>query len=287
MSVLFGVGAVVCWGLADFLAKSMAEKGGVAGTMFLSSAIGLITVSLWLGIQPGAMRPLVDASDALFIAAFATAASVSASFCLTSGLAIGQSAVVAPIAMCYGAVTTVLSLCSGESLTARATAGVLICIGGIPLAAGLTFRGSASGTGRRALVFACAAAILYRVAFWLQGHYAIPRLGTLTVLLANYGVAFCASAPGCIRRVSETGGLARSPVFVLQSGANVCALCFLALGMRYGGSAVVTVLSALSGGVTAMLGLVLRKERLSRTQWTGVLATPIGAATIAASSGGS
>jgi drug/metabolite transporter (DMT)-like permease len=283
MSVLFGVGAAACWGLADFLAKSMAEKGGVAGTMFLSSAIGLTTVSLWLAIQPGAMRPLVNASDALFITVLATAASVSASFCLTSGLAIGQTAVVAPIAMCYGAVTTVLSLCSGESFTAITTTGVLICLGGIPLAAGLTFRGSASGTGLRALMFAGAAAVLYGVAFWLQGHYAIPKLGTLTVLLANYGVAFFASALACIGRISNTAGLVRSPVFLLQAGANVCALCFLALGMRYGASAVVTVLSALSGGVTAMLGLVVRKERLSRSQWTGVLATTIGAAMIAAS----
>ncbi|WP_233860351.1 DMT family transporter [Paraburkholderia sp. HD33-4] len=283
MSVLFGIGAAMCWGLADFLAKSMAEKGGVAGTMFLSSAIGLTTVSVWLGIQPGAMRPLVDASGSLSIAA-ATAASVSASFCLTSGLAIGQSAVVAPIAMCYGAVTTVLSLCSGESLTVRATTGVLICLGGIPLAAGLKLRGSESRTGRRALMFACAAAILYGIAFWLQGHYAIPRLGTLTVLLANYGVTFCVSALGCIRKVSQTGGLARSPVFILQSSTNVCALCFLVLGMRHGGSAVVTVLSALSGGVTAMFGLVLRRERLSRTQWAGVFTTTLGAAMIAASS---
>ncbi|WP_414696961.1 EamA family transporter [Paraburkholderia sp.] len=287
MSIFFGIGAAVCWGLADFLAKSMAEKGGVAGTMFLSSAIGLITVSLWLVIQPGAMRPFVDASSALFFTVLATAASVSASFCLTSGLAIGQSAVVAPIAMCYAAVTTVLSLCSGESLSATATAGVLICVGGIPLAAGFTCRGPASGTGLRALKFASAAAGLYGVAFWLQGHYAIPRLGTLTVLLANYGVAFCASALACIRRMSNTGGLARSPVFLLQAGANVCALCFLALGMRSGASAVVTVLSALSGGVTAMLGLVVRKERLSRSQWTGVLATTIGAAIIAASPAGS
>jgi drug/metabolite transporter (DMT)-like permease len=173
------------------------------------------------------LTPDLDRAGALFIAALATAAAVSTSFCLTSGVAIGQSAVVAPIAMCYGAVTTVLSLCSAESLTLRSMAGVLFCISGVPLAAGFKLGSTASGTGRHALMFACAAAILYGVRFWLQGHFAIPRLGTLTVLLTNYGVAFCASALWCPDRAPKVGRLARSPVLLLQSSANVCALCFL------------------------------------------------------------
>jgi drug/metabolite transporter (DMT)-like permease len=44
----------------------------------------------------------------------------------------------------------------------------------------------------------------------------------------------------------------------------------LALGATTGAVAMVTVLSTLSGGVTALLGVILRGERLTRWQSLGV-----------------
>ncbi|MGB8667058.1 MAG: EamA family transporter, partial [Serratia inhibens] len=50
-----------------------------------------------------------------------------------------------------------------------------------------------------------------------------------------------------------------------------------AVGAEAGSVAVVTVLSTLSGGIAALLGALLLRERLSGPQWLGVLTVLAGA----------
>ncbi|OJT49843.1 EamA family transporter, partial [Serratia plymuthica] len=50
-----------------------------------------------------------------------------------------------------------------------------------------------------------------------------------------------------------------------------------AVGAGAGSVAVVTVLSTLSGGIAALLGALLLRERLSGPQWLGVLTVLAGA----------
>ncbi|MNV64245.1 EamA-like transporter family protein [compost metagenome] len=49
------------------------------------------------------------------------------------------------------------------------------------------------------------------------------------------------------------------------------------MGAGSGSLAIVTVLSTLSGGIAALLGALLLRERLSALQWAGVLTVLAGA----------
>jgi drug/metabolite transporter (DMT)-like permease len=183
--------------------------------------------------------------------------------------------------MSYGAVTTLLSVLSGERLSALGVAGIAICIGGVPLTA-ITREAPAVRHGAQTspIIFAILAALLFGVGFFVQGRYALPALGTTATLLVGYAFGVTSLALVLTFSRGETWRAPPAsawPLLLAQSTASLAALGSFAIGASTGAIAVVTVLSTLSGGVTALLGLTLRAERLTALQWTGVAAVIAGA----------
>jgi drug/metabolite transporter (DMT)-like permease len=68
--------------------------------------------------------------------------------------------------------------------------------------------------------------------------------------------------------------------FIVQAIASIAALACLAASTGGRNTAIVTVLSSLSGGVTALLARVFRKEQLSWIQVLGVIGSTVGAAVL-------
>src|SRR5262249_29922221 len=117
----------------------------------------------------------------------AAAANFAGTVALTKALAIGKAALVAPIATTYGAVTTILALISGEKVGSLALTGLVLCILGVPLV--VTSAGEIQHqprTPRESLNFALLASLCLGIGLWLQGHLAVPQLGSLPTLWLYY-----------------------------------------------------------------------------------------------------
>ena len=281
--MLFGLCAALGWGLTDFLAGPTARRAGVGSTMFFTSLAGVAAVAIWIsgGTDQTVPRLLhAHASGSFAWVLIAGLLSAAASLFLTSGLAIGKSAIVAPIAMSYGAVTTVLSLLTGEAFRPTSLTGLLLCVAGAPLTALDRHNSMRHGVWSAGVLFAMAAAFCYGAGFWMQGRFSVPQVGIAGSLLVNYVCGVLVSMIALIRE--RTGSLAafRSPRLLIQAAASVAALACLAAGIGMGNAAVVTVLSSLSGGITALLGRVFRNEKLSWIQATGIVGVTIGAAVL-------
>lgn len=281
MGVTFGLIAALCWGATDFLAGGAARLIGVRKAVLVSNLVGFAALAVFFLFSSEAHHRASSASIAGYFSAITAAAcSLSGSLSLSRGLATGKSAVVAPIAMSYGAVTTILSLLSGETFEKRAILGIVICLAGVPLTAMSGRHEPLVGQSRGSeIFFAVLAALLYGVSFWIQGEYALPQLGATLTLLTIYAFGCAALALSFVGRgrMLPLARLESIPLLLGQAFASLAALGSFAIGATLGSTATVTVLSTLSGGVTALLGFLLRHERLTTAQWIGVLAVIAGA----------
>lgn len=276
-----GLLAALCWGVTDFLAGFNTRNVGVQRTVFFGQALGFLMVSLVIVAFPHIARgalaaPLAAWGSALLAALF----TVSGALTLSRAFSVGQAAIVAPVVTSYGAVTALLSWLSGERLGTLQGLGLGACLLGVALTA-VTFGRppQKNHAPRQALGFAILAALLYGCSFWLQGRYALPAMGVVPVLWVGYAVGLLSLTGALLRR---PGQFSRPPLkyvgsLLAASLMNLSAFSAFSIGALQGSVAVVTVLSALSGGIAAILGVLLFKERLNPVQWSGVGTVILGA----------
>ena len=275
MAVLMGLLSALCWGATDYLAGAAARGLGVRRSLFWVQGFGVAVLSSLLFADPALRATMAAAPASAWIwGLLGAAANFAAFLALTKALAIGKAALVAPIATTYGAVTTVLSLVSGEEVGGAALTGLALCTLGVLL---VTSTGKVQGQPRMprtALYLALLASLCFGVGLWLQGLFALPRLGSLPTLWLFYVL----SVVGLLVLLLPQARSLFMPsarvwaILAVISMLSLAGWVALALGAMTGAVAVVTVLSTLSGGVTALLGVLLRGERLNRWQGLGVAA---------------
>ncbi|MDW5505847.1 DMT family transporter [Pseudomonas lundensis] len=273
-----GLAAALCWGSTDFLIGINARAVGVHRAVFFSQAIGFVILTALL---LATAAPFFGASGSIWgLALLAACLTVAGTLALSQAFAIGKAAMVAPLVTSYGAVTTLLSWISGERLGALTLAGLAVCLLGVMLTAVSPDRQpDRSASALPATTFALLAAFCYGTGFWLQGKYTLPVLGPgislwlgytvglMTLLVLNSNRRALIARPGW-----RQGGLLLAASLLSLGGFSA-----FSVGAGGGSVAVVTVLSTLSGGIAALLGALLLRERLSGLQWLGVLTVLVGA----------
>ncbi len=264
---MMGLAAALCWGSTDFLIGINARAVGVHRAVFFSQAIGFVILTALL---LATAAPFFGASGSIWgLALLAACLTVAGTLALSQAFAIGKAAMVAPLVTSYGAVTTLLSWISGERLGALTLAGLAVCLLGVMLTAVSPDRQpDRSASALPATTFALLAAFCYGTGFWLQGKYTLPVLGPgislwlgytvglMTLLVLNSNRRALIARPGW-----RQGGLLLAASLLSLGGFSA-----FSVGAGGGSVAVVTVLSTLSGGIAALLGALLLRERLSGLQ---------------------
>ncbi len=270
MAILMGLISALCWGSTDFLAGNAARRVGVTKSLFYSQTLGFLILSAVLVLRPASLQiTALDTGFALGI--LAAVCNLAAMAALLKALAIGKASVVAPIVSLYGAVTTLLSLASGQSITPLTIGGLALCIVGACLA---SISRSSDGRPESAtsIGFALLSALMFGLGFWLQGAFAVKSLGVVSALWIYYLTAVVILFTTLAKR-RNLAAPPRSIVALIMSISLFSLLGFftLAYGATTGHVAIVTVLSSLASGVTALLGFFVRGERPSALQWIGVV----------------
>ncbi|HYV21196.1 MAG TPA: DMT family transporter [Candidatus Bathyarchaeia archaeon] len=127
-ALLFGAGAAVVWGFADYAAGICARRVGAVRTAFAMQSTGLVSfaVVMWiLGRWPAFEPGMVPYAIALGLTGVIAVAA------LYRGLALGPVAVVAPVVASYVVITVILVVIFlGERLTlAQILAASLVFVG--------------------------------------------------------------------------------------------------------------------------------------------------------------
>jgi drug/metabolite transporter (DMT)-like permease len=279
--IFLGVSAALCWGVADFLARSASRRIGSYRTSFALQMSGFAAITLVMAAL-GKFGPARTATDWHPWAWGGVAGLLNAvcSVMLYHSFEVGVLSVVAPIASSYSVLTAALSILSGERLTPLRGLGMAAAVVGVVLASTSSLPEGSSAEAHahhrhkmsRGVVWAILAALGYGVMFWLLGYHAIPQLGGYMTVWVSRVVTFVALLVAA-KPLGQSIAIPTGSIWWLLVAIGVTdTAAFLAnnIGEQFGPVSIVAVLASMFAAVTVLLGWVILKERLERSQWFGV-----------------
>jgi drug/metabolite transporter (DMT)-like permease len=284
MGILLGLLTAVSWGSSDFLARFATRRAGTLRTTLYMQLLGFVLLSLalpflggWGHLADGSgARPWLWGISAGFLNTFAT-------LTLYRAFEIGKMSVVAPLSAAYPAITVLLSMFTGERLTAARATGIVLVLLGAVLVARSEDQPSFAPEGasepnelvrhRAGLRFAVVAALAMGFMFWLIGVRIVPIVGALpSVWLIRMVSGFLTLLGIWILR--QPAGLPPSGARAPIGGMAVLDTTAYALnnrGMQLEQVSIVSVLASLYGAVTVAYAALLLREKIGRTQWFGIV----------------
>jgi drug/metabolite transporter (DMT)-like permease len=267
MSILYGLSAAICFGVADFFATGATRRIGVIRTLFAIQAIGLVAMIFVLG---GRGEPLTGTtSDWLAMAAISVVSFAGVLF-LYRSFAIGTLSLVSPIASGFAIVTAGLALAAGERPPGLAVAGALLLVSGVVVVSSTKTNRAATVSG---IPEAVGAAACFGFYFWALGELT-PKLGVYWPVFVTRLVEMILAAVYIEWRRSPAmhfGSMRSVAVPLIAAGVfDTAALVTFNLGVESAYTTTTTALTSLYSAVTVLLAWLLLRERLAPQQWAGV-----------------
>ncbi len=273
MGLTFGLGAALCWGLADFYAALASRRVGALRVVLAAHVVAMIVLTpLMVALDGFAALTWRDVVPFVGVGALGWLSYLS----LYAALAIGPVAVVSPIVSGSAAVAVLLAVVViGERLSLAATIAIAITILGVALASadirqvlsGALQRSAAAGFMLAVCATVLFGAFVFSLAYYQEAlGWLVPIFlgrGFATLFLLVHAIAadklpFPERTPALLWMVTlialvDTGG------FVLFN-----------LGAGVGDAAVVAAASSPYSLVTIALGVIFLAERPTAVQWLGV-----------------
>jgi drug/metabolite transporter (DMT)-like permease len=278
--VLFGVVALIGWGVADFLAKKAVDKVGDFNALFFSQ---LLTTALLAAITVavgGFVVPAWDLAPLLFVAAMLSGFPYLAFY---KGMRKGSLSVVAPIAGAWGAGSAVVAtLLFAESLTLFQWGSVAAIAAGMVLVS--TSWRELSKLSYKKLAGVEWAAFAF-VGWSVSAVLLKPLIAALGVFSSILFIKMV-SLPALLAAAPLMGYKAAVPkgVWLILAGIAVLDLAaFLGLnfGIQSGQVSIVGPVAAAFPAVTVVLAALFLKEKLEASQKIGVLLAVAGMVALA------
>ena len=273
--VLFGIIAMIGWGLADFFAAIAVRKAGTFTVYFWSA---LLSVLFFLPLAPFFGIPVLSWT-AVAMLLFASLLSVISWLAFYKGFQVGKVSVVSPIALSWPAITVILSITLlKESLTFIQASGVAFAIAGGVMASfrlsdlgKLNFSSPSSGV-KYALIAALGWGIYFIPVDVLVETYGwfIP-LFLIHAISAGYILAYSGATQRNMRFPMGLGKL-----LLLIAGFNVFAYMSYGLGITSEHTAVVAPIIAAAPAVTILLARRYFNEALELNQKAGIMSILLG-----------
>jgi drug/metabolite transporter (DMT)-like permease len=281
-AILGGLGAALAFATATLCSSRSTRMIGEAPVLGWVMVVGLLAVAPFLVLGPGP-GPLDRATVSwLVVAGIGNAGGLLLAY---RALRFGQVGIVAPIVSTEGAITAVIALLAGESLSVAVWATLAVIVAGIVLSA--THEGDPSGPGavsradaRHAALFAVGAALAFGVSLYGTGRLSGDLPVAWLVLPARLAGVVAVALPLLVAgRLSLTRRAA--PLIAAAGLCEVLGFVSFTLGAR-DGIAVAAVLASQFAAIAAIVAFVLFGERLARVQVAGVAAIVAGVGVLSA-----
>lgn len=181
-----GLGAAVCWGVADYLAARGAKKFGPILAAAIDNVLGAcIFVGLFFAVLSPAGGIALEPTGVVY-AAVAGSFLALAMAAFFKALAAGPISIVSPLGSLYPLVTTLIAVMAfGATLSGGQIVGIVMILVGVMVAAGLLNATKSERKLHDGPRFALWAALLWGVSFALQAQ-AIARLDWQVAALVSY-----------------------------------------------------------------------------------------------------
>ena len=273
-AVLLAFGACLAWGGSDFLAGRATRERSLLFVLAGSQGIGLVAAAA-VAI---ATLPAVPSGGTLLTAAGAGVAELAAFAALYRALAHGPMTLVAPLSAIGGVVPLGFGIASGDRFGSVVALALVLALIGTALAA-CGERGDAQNV-RAGLTLAAASALGFGMFFVLLGQASESGGATWAVLASRAVsttvavallVALARRKGQRVPRVTREELAWLAPIGLLDIAAN--GLYAGATTSRGASESVVGVVGSLYPMATALLAVIVLRERPRSIQGIGVLTT--------------
>ncbi|HXM97097.1 MAG TPA: DMT family transporter [Candidatus Dormibacteraeota bacterium] len=280
MGILFGLLTAVTWGASDFIARFATQRIGAMRTMLYMQGIGFCLLSLFL-LRFHQWGHLFDGSgwQPWGWGLLAGCVNTFSTLTLYRSFEIGKLSIVAPLSASSPVLTVLLSVLSGERLTAARICGIVAALLGVMLVAGgekTPDQADADAMRRsgKGIVWALCAAVGFGVLFWLLGMRTVPRTGAFAAVWLIRMTGFTITlAILLIRKLPIRAPFGRVTMQLAGMGVmDTSAFVLNNRGFQVEQISVVSVLASLYGAVTVALAAVFLREQVSKWQWVGIAA---------------
>jgi drug/metabolite transporter (DMT)-like permease len=280
ISVLLALASSISWGVSDFLGGLNSRRLAVPAVLLVSQSVGALILLPLAALH--APLPL----DATRLA-YAMSASVSGLIGIAGlyrAMTVGSISIVAPISATGAVIPVLFGLARGEEVSPVQTAGVVLALIGTVLASRASDAAELGSDGprlARGVGFALLAALGFG-GFFVLLHEASAASDVLWAGAIQRLTGVCITlAIVLVRRTSLRIGRDRLPslglIGVLDTTANV----LYGYASTTGLVSLAAMLASLFPVVTVLLARIVLRERMSRTQGTGVVVALAGVACIA------
>lgn len=275
--LLYGIGAALGWGVADYSGALSARRIGALWTSLGMQIVGTIALALSLaalGLWPPVSSGVIPWGVGLAVLG------AGSLFLLYRGMGLGPIAVVSPIVASYSALTVVLVVIFlGERLTFDQAAAMTVVFLGVVLASA-DVRAIAQSIRRplpgvpTALVATVGFALwgsLFAAAARDHDGLALILIGRASAIVLLGAVVLATRRPRPVVIAGATALLIIT-VGIFDTLANVSFM----LGVRGGHAAIAVTASGLYPVLPAILGIVRHGERLAPNQYVGIVVVVAG-----------
>jgi drug/metabolite transporter (DMT)-like permease len=277
VAALLALLSALMWGAADFGGGLLSRRYPPAAVVGWSQLVGLVC----LGAAALARGDFGGSKQWIVWGVVAGAAGALGLLAFYSALAIGTMGVVSPITALGALVPLAAGLISGERPTTLQLSGIVLALAGAVAASGPELSAaSARGSGRRSVLLAAVAGVLFGVALLgIDRGSGYDALLTMVGMRAASVTGFAAVAIA----MRSTGGIrtgslpAIAAIGLADAGANLTFGIASTMGMV----SVVAVLGGLYPVATVLLAYVFLHERMLAVQRLGVGIALVGVALLA------
>jgi drug/metabolite transporter (DMT)-like permease len=279
IAILGGLGAAVAWTVAIVCSSRSSRVIGPAPVVAWVMLVGLvITVPL---AAPTGIPHGLDGRPALWLA-LSAGGNVAGLLLVYAAIRVGQVALVAPLISTEGAIAALIAIVAGESVAPAAAGAITMIAVGVALSSiPVDEVGAvADANPMRAPMLALGGAMFFGVSLYATARAGGALPWPWVVLSARLVGAVAVALPlACRGRLV----LKRRVVpLVLASGlCEVLGFYAYIAGSQHG-IAITAVLASQSAPLAVIAGYVLFRERLARTQLTGVAVVVLGVTLLSA-----
>ena len=267
LSILLGLTSAISWGAGDFTGGLASRKTGAYRAVFYGEALGLVLLFIVVGVIP---EPRPDLKSTLLSIAGGAIGTVGLVLLYTA-MAQGKMSIAAPVSALLAAALPVV-----VGMVTDGFPGYFTLLGfGFALAAIWLVSQSADGvkdllTHLSDLRIPLLAGVGFGLYFILMN--AATRQTTFWPMVYSRSAGTLAMALFILlRRESFVTVRAAWPYMILNGILDVGGNFFYVLAGQAGRLDISAVLSSLFPGMTVILAWIFLKERLTRTQWLGIL----------------
>ena len=272
LSLLFGVGAALLWGVHDVCVRFVTAKCGPATAFLAVLSVGALLI-LPFAVAMGGWSAIGTGNATLGILSGLTYA--AAGYSLYRAFEIGPVRLVAPLIGAYPVLSVLWAAVQGRPPDAAQALAVLAIVAGVGLNAVLSDEGDAASDGpsrlRGALLWSLAACAGFALTFALGQAASAQGGGVALVLLSRLAaLAGLLSVTLAVDRRSISLRGAPLRLLALMGLCDATALGLVQTAGTLPNPEFAAVASSTFGMVTILLAWGLLRERMTMPQWLAV-----------------